>query len=313
MMTVVTVTLNPCIDKSFSVERVVAEDKLSAEDVREDPGGGGINVARVATRLEADVRAIWTCGGDLGHRLQRLLEAEEIRHEPILIEGEVRENLIICERGTGHQYRFSLPGPSMSEDEQRRAAERVAQVCERASYVVFSGSLPQGMENIGYDAFLDAVPSGVRTIVDTKKDALRRVLDRGVHLIKPNVRELGEVVGRELHGDDDVVAAGRDIIGRGGAEVVFVSLGRGGALLVTAEGAQRYGSPSVSIRSKVGAGDSMVGGLVAALDRGRSLEEAACFAIAGGAAAVMTDGTELSRPEDVYRLEREVCRMEARA
>lgn len=132
----------------------------------------------------------------------------------------------------------------------------------------------------------------------------------GVYLIKPNVHELEELVGRELSDDAAPAQAAREIVGRGGAEVVVVSLGRGGALLVAEDEVGRFSAPSIPLRSKVGAGDSMIGGVVAALAQNRPLPEAVRSGVAAGAAAVMTEGTELCRREDAERLYESVRRQE---
>jgi 6-phosphofructokinase 2 len=144
-------------------------------------------------------------------------------------------------------------------------------------------------------------------VVDTKDAALARALDAGVFLIKPNIHELEQLVGRELAGDRAVAEAAGEIVDRGGAEVALVSLGRGGAMLVTADGVEHLRAPVVPLGSKVGAGDSMVGGLAVALARGRELRDAARYAVAAGAAAVMTPGTELCRAEDVERLDQQMA------
>ncbi len=306
-MTVVTVTLNPCIDKAFSVDRMVPDRKLAGERLREDPGGGGINVARVITRLGGDALALWSAGGETGRRLARLLDAEGVPHEAIPIEGQVRENLIITDASTGEQYRFGMPGPMLSEAELARWAARLGRLPASVHYVAFSGSLPGNLLAQSFEALLRSVPNGIRIVVDSKREALRQALETGVYLVKPNLHELGEVWEQELAGDDQVEQAAREIIEAGGAEVVLVSLGRGGALLVTANRIERFASPPVPIRSKVGAGDSMVGAVLAALDQGRPLEDAARLGVAAGAAAVMSEGTELCRREDTERLYRSVC------
>lgn len=301
-MKTVTVTLNPCIDKTFSVERVVSEHKLAGQDVRHYPGGGGINVARVITRLGGQAQALWSCGGDMGNHLARLLELEHVPHVPVPIEGEVRENVIVLDRSTAEQYRFGMPGPSFSEVDQRHWLEKLRKLPESVEYIIFSGSLPDTVSVDWFQELLRAVPSKPKLIVDTKRGALSRALDTGVYLVKPNVRELGELVGRELAHDAEIEQAAREIVEAGGAEAVLVSLGRGGATLVTAESVKRFTAPSVPVRSKVGAGDSMVGGLTAALVQKRPLEDAVRFGVASGAAAVMNEGTELCRPEDAERL-----------
>lgn len=310
-MKIVTVTLNPCIDKTFSVERVVADRKLEGQDVQEYPGGGGINVARAITRLCSEAQALWSCGGDMGNRLARLLDSEHVRHVPVPIEGDVRENLIVTDRSTGEQYQFGMPGPRLSTADQKRWVKHLREIPASVEYVVFSGSLPGAVSTKWYGELLRAVRRGPRVIVDTKRATLRRALDSGVYLVKPNVRELGEVVGRELAQDIEIEQAARELVEAGCAEVLLVSLGRGGAILVTADRIEHFSAPSVPARSKVGAGDSMVGGLTAALVENRPLDDAVRFGVAAGAAAVMNDGTELCRREDVERLYHSVRRQEA--
>jgi 6-phosphofructokinase 2 len=300
-MTLVTITLNPCIDRSFSVERLVPERKLDGHDLRDDPGGGGINVARVATRLGGTARALWSAGGDTGRRLARLLDREQLPHAPVDIAGEVRENLIVTDASSSVQYRFGLPGPELDAEARARWVDQVRELPASTSFAVFSGSLPGTTPAAWFAELIAATPRGIRIIVDTKREALTRALDVGVFLIKPNVHELEEIVGRELVGDAEVERAAGELVRRG-AEVVVVSLGRAGALVVTSKGSDRLVAPSVPVRSKVGAGDSMVGGIVAALDRGWSLADATRFGVAAGAATVTSPGTELCRREDVERL-----------
>jgi len=301
-MSIVTVTLNPCIDKTFSVERVIPERKLDGREVQCFPGGGGINVTRVARRLGARAHALWSSGGNVGRVLSELLDAEGVEHTPVAIEGAVRENLIVRDVSCNHQYRFGMPGPDLTEDERNRWVEEVRRHTASADFLVLSGSLPPSVPPTWFAELIRAAAERTRVVVDTKKEPLRQALDAGVYLIKPNVRELEELLGRELDDDHDIAEAARDLIERGAAEAMLVSLGRGGALLATGEGALRLSAPAVPIRSKVGAGDSMVGGLIAALDRGSSMAEAARLAVAAGAAAVLSSGTELARREDVERL-----------
>ncbi|WP_295797462.1 PfkB family carbohydrate kinase [uncultured Microbulbifer sp.] len=232
----------------------------------------------------------------------QFLDNERVRHQPIAIEEPVRENLIVRETASGNLFRFGMPGPLLQEIERQQWIQQVRQIPSSAGYVIFSGSLPAGIPPEWYGDLLHAVPEGVRIVVDTKQAALRHALDFGVYLIKPNVREMEELVGRELCDDSAIEQAAREIIDRGGAEVVILSLGRAGVLLATCDTLQRIPAPSVRLRSKVGAGDAVVGGLVAALARGEALPDAVRFGVAAGAAAVMTEGTELCRKEDAEQL-----------
>jgi 6-phosphofructokinase 2 len=301
-MTVATITLNPCIDKTFNVERVVPDRKLRGYDIRLYPGGGGINVARAITRLGGQVTALWSCGGCSGDRLRELLDAEGVSHDPVQIEDDTRENLIVRDDSSGQQYRFGMPGPDLTRRERADWTKRTSQWSEPPRFIVFSGSLPPGASLDWYHDLLRSVPPESRIVVDTKQAALAKALDAGVYLAKPNIHELEEVVGRELHHDEQIIEAAREMIRCNQVEVLLISLGRGGAIVVTANEVDRLHAPAVRIRSKVGAGDSMVGGLLFALDQGYSLANATRMAVAAGAAAVMTPGTDLCHREDVERL-----------
>lgn len=301
-MTIVTVTLNPCIDRTVSVEQILPECKLACSNLRDYPGGGGINVARVASRLGSTVCAYWSCGGENGQRLGQFLDAEGVRHQPIRIDEPTRENLIVREASSGNLFRFGMPGPLLREAERQYWIQQVREIPTSVRYVVFSGSLPEGTSAEWFSDLLRAVPDGIRVIVDTKKEALRRALEVGVYLIKPNVREMEQLVGRELIDDASIESAAREIIKHRGAEVVILSLGRAGILLATTDRLERIAAPSVRLRSKVGAGDAVVGGLVSALCQGKPLPEATRFGVAAGAAAVMTEGTELCQKSDTEQL-----------
>lgn len=301
-MSVVTVTLNPCIDKSFRVERVIPDRQLDAEDVRMDPGGGGLNVARAIHALGGDALALWTCGGTTGTRLAELLDEEGVHHQPVRIEDLIRENLIVSERSSQQQYRFGMPGPDLREAEREGWSRALHGLSPPPDHVVFSGSLPRGVDAAWYRERIAALRDRMRVVVDAKKEALAAALGAGVYLVKPNVSELGQAVGRELSDDDEIEQAAGELIAKGAAGAVLVSLGRGGAMLVHEKGVERFAAPSVRTRSRIGAGDSMVGGLVHGLDQGWTLRDATALGVAAGAACVMTEGTELCRREDVERL-----------
>lgn len=302
-MTSVTVTFNPAIDKTFSVEHVVPSRKLHAKNVREYPGGGGINVARAISNLKGESLALWSGSGPMAVRLGELLADERVHHRGVETTGDVRENLIVCDEAGGEQYRFGMPGTTLGEADLAIWMRELKGQAPSPDVVVFSGSLPGNTKLVWYEKLLSSLPPETKVIVDTKGPALRCALDTGIFLVKPNIHELECLLEQELAGDDEVVDAARKLVSDTQTEAVLVSLGRAGAFLVTGQGAWHLSSPSVPIRSKVGAGDSMVGGLVKALDDGKTLQQAARWGVAAGAAAVMTSGTDLCHQEDVERLE----------
>ncbi|MFO7739869.1 MAG: 1-phosphofructokinase family hexose kinase, partial [Desulfatiglandaceae bacterium] len=298
-----TLTVNPCIDKSSSIENVVAERKLRCEKPKYEPGGGGINVCRAIHKLGGTSTALYLAGGPAGRMLDMLLEHESITYERQTIEGLTRQNLIVYERATQQQYRFGMPGPHVREEEWKQCLKHISEMNPTPKYVVASGSLPPGLPDDFYGKVAQLTRDmNARLILDTTGAPLRLAVEEGVYMIKPNLRELKALAAKAIDEESHQVALARQIIQKGQSETVVVSLGAAGALLVWRDGCERLRAPTVPISSKVGAGDSMVGGMVLALDRGDSLLSAVRFGVAAGAAAVMTGGTELCRRDDTERL-----------
>ncbi|PKN67594.1 MAG: phosphofructokinase [Deltaproteobacteria bacterium HGW-Deltaproteobacteria-15] len=303
MKTIVTITLNPAIDKSSSVEHVVAERKLYCKPPRFEPGGGGVNVCRAIKKLGGKSLLLYPSGGLTGKRLQELLDEEGLDHRPFPVDGMIRESLVILEESTGQQYRFGMPGPELQKNEWEPFLQKLSAMEPSPDYVVASGSLPPGVPpdfyaqvaRIGKDR-------GAKTIIDVSGEALEQALQEGVFLIKPNVREFRELVGKDIKEESQIKAAAKKMVQSGRCEVMVISLGAAGALLVSEKLAEHILPPTVPIVSKVGAGDSMVAGIVLSLARGNPLRESVLFGVAAGTAAVMTPGTELCRREDAERL-----------
>jgi 6-phosphofructokinase 2 len=300
---IVTLTINPAIDIFVNVARVEPTRKLRCSPPKRDPGGGGINVARVAHRLGGDVTAIYPIGGQIGKLLQRLLEREDVASLVTPSHVETRENFTAYEESTGKQYRFVLPGSPLHRAEWEAVLDRLASLAERPIFVVASGSVPPGAP----DSFFARVARhakalGAKTVIDTSGIALAAALEEGVTIIKPNLVELTELVAAPLDRDEDRIAACRKLAAEGRAEIVALTLGEHGALLVTAERAWQALPLDIEAVSTVGAGDSFLGGLVAALADGKPLDEAFRVAVAAASAAVLMPGTGLCQPEDVKRL-----------
>lgn len=301
---IVTLTLNPAIDKSSNVDLVEPEHKLRCDRPIYEPGGGGLNIARAVRNLKGRAHAVWTCGGFSGERLNNLLDGEEnFSHQPVHIRAETRENLIVFETHSQRQYRFGMPGAEIQPDELDRVIEAIDRVPDM-TFLVASGSLPPGVpENFLIRLGEFAKMRGVRYVVDTSGSALRHVLDEAsLFLIKPNLRELCAIARCEVESDQGIRDAAESLIDDGRVEAVLVSLGAGGARLVHRKGTLHIPAPVVPIRSKVGAGDSTVAGVLLGLQRGLSLSDAARYGVAAGAAAVMTEGTGLCRADDTERL-----------
>lgn len=303
MPDIVTLTINPAVDIFVNVSHVEPTAKLRCSAPKRDPGGGGINVARVVHRLGGDVTAIYPTGGAIGKLLHRLLEREGIDSIVTPSHVETRENFTAFEEESGLQYRFVLPGSPLHPPEWEAVLDKLSDLPQKPRVVVASGSVPPGVpEDIYAEVTRRARKLGAKVVIDTSGPALTAALEAGVTLVKPNQNELSEFVGKPLESDADRIAACRALIADGRTEMVALTLGDQGAMLVTQERALRAEPMRIEVVSTVGAGDSFLGGLVAALARHKDIDEAFRLAVAAGSAAVMSQGTELGSEDDVRKL-----------
>ncbi|MDO8295872.1 MAG: 1-phosphofructokinase family hexose kinase [Caulobacter sp.] len=303
MQTIVTVTINPAIDVSTAVERIEPSVKLRCGPARRDAGGGGVNVARVVHRLGGAALAVLPVGGLTGRLLVQLLEAEGVPMIAVPIAGETREDFTAVERSTGREYRFVLEGPHLSWTEWQACLDAAVQPGDGPAIIVASGSLPPGAPaDFHLRLAANARAAGDRAILDVSGPALAAALRQGVYLIKPNLRELQDLTGAALDDDPARLAAARALIADGGAQVVALTMGDQGALLVTADQAWRAPALPITPVSSVGAGDSFLGGMVHALAAGQGLEDAFRLGLACGSAALLSPGTGLCEPDTVRRL-----------
>ncbi len=300
-MKIVTLTVNPAIDKSTKFSGLVAEQKIRCESPHFDAGGGGINVSKAIARLGGKSLAVFTAGGPSGELLQDLLKSESIDYQAITIKNWTRENFIAVDVLTNAQYRFGMPGAEILPEEANEILKQIEVL--KPDFLVASGSLSTGIGDDFYEKVAAVSRKiGSKLIIDTSGEPLKMAIDEGVYLLKPNVSELAKLVGAETLEIDEVDEAAREIIAKGGCEIVVVSLGPQGAVLVTKDICELIPAPSVQKKSTVGAGDSMVGGMVWALSAGKTLQEMIRWGVACGSAATMNEGTQLFKKEDAKRL-----------
>jgi 6-phosphofructokinase 2 len=303
MRSIVTLTMNPAVDESTSVPYVLPDRKLRCQAPTYEPGGGGINVARAVRKLGGDALACFPVAGPAGELLKQLLDAEGVRHTALPVRGWTRENLNVLEEVSGRQYRFCMPGPALAADEWPIFLDWLGRLRPSPDFMVASGSLPPGVPDDFY-ARLAALGRrmGSRVVLDTSGPALARAVDEGVHLLKPSHDEFQTLMGEHDLDESRLADLGATAVKRGWCEILVLSLGAGGALWMTASDRERLAAPAVRVKSSVGAGDSMVAGIVLSLAEGRPLGEAVRVGVAAGAAAVLNPGTALCRREDVERL-----------
>jgi 6-phosphofructokinase 2 len=266
--------------------------------------------------LGADVVAVYPTGGVLGTLLRQLVADEGIPCLTIGISEETREDLTILDRSIEQQYRFILPGPRLSELEWRACLDAVtslhqrdasAPVDRRARFVVASGSLPPGVPEDFYGRIARVTQqAGAKIVVDASGVALKCALEAGVYLLKPSLREFKELTGKPVESQRDWIVACRSLIDDGRAEMVALTLGDEGALLVGRDHALRAQALPIKPVSVVGAGDSFLGGIIWSLTSGHSIEKALRYGVAAGSATLLMPGTKLCRREDVEQLANDV-------
>ncbi len=299
---VATLTLNPTIDTALEAGEIVHTHKIRTSGERIDPGGGGINVARVLVRFGAPVEAIFTAGGSTGRLLDRLLEREQVQRTLVPIAGETRVSVTVFESSTGHEYRLVPEGPVLSDPEWQECLKRVAGA--ECDYFVGSGSLPGGVPQDFYARVAETLATrSIRFVLDTPAEALEPALrGRSLFLVTPSRSELEALAGTRLPDLEAVIAAAAQIVAAGGAEHVAVTLGDEGAVLVNQSGAEFMPAIPIEGRSAVGAGDSFLAAMTYAFACGADSSTALRLGVAAGAAATISPGTDLCHPWDVTRL-----------
>ncbi len=305
MTPILTVTLNPALDLATSAETVQPGPKLRCEEPRADPGGGGINVARVIGRLGGEVRAFVALGGATGERLARLVEREGVATRRFAGPGETRESLSVTDRTTAAQYRFVMPGPVWTKAAGRAVITAIAAETQPGALVVLSGSLAPGLpHDLPATLTRRLARAGARLILDTSGETLARAARPPLpaHVLRMNGGEAETLAGSRLKTRDDSADFAESLVRQGAAEVVVIARGADGSVMATRDGRWFAKGAEVPVTSRVGAGDSFVAAFTLALARGRNLPRALQEGMAAASAAVMTEATELARASDFRRL-----------
>ena len=300
---IVTWTLNPTVDFVSTAPVLQATHKIRTHDEHVDPGGGGVNVARVVRELGGEALAVFSAGGVTGRFLCELLDESGVARHCVPIAGRTRVCFTVREQASRREYRFVPEGPALSEVEWRAALAALPTAA--GIFVVASGSLPREVPvGIYADAARMAAARGQHFVLDTSGAALGAALGHGITLMKPSLRELETVVGRALPDPAAQEAEALALVRAGAAQMVVVTLGAEGAILATAGGVLRRSAPAAELHSAVGAGDAFLGAMVLALARGAAPEDALDWGLAAGAAAIGGIGTarvERAAVAHVYR------------
>jgi 1-phosphofructokinase family hexose kinase len=297
-----TVTLNPAVDRELLVDKITFDTVLRARQWRADCGGKGFNVARMLQSLGTPSVALGFAAGKTGELLNDELRSLGIETDFVWVQGETRTNVSIVSADHSHYVKVNEPGPTISGDDLVKLMQKISELARPGDGWVLAGSLPPGVPPSIYADMITILQSaGARVFLDTSDEALRQACRANPFLIKPNAEEAQELTGLPINTSTEIAAAGKAIQVMGVGNVI-ISLGKLGALLVDSQRAWLAASPEIVERNPIGAGDSMVAGVVWGLSQGHDLPEALCRGIACGAATASQSGTSVGSLAQVNEL-----------
>jgi len=297
-----TVTLNPAVDRELTVENIVFDTVLRALDWRVDCGGKGFNVARMLKSVGISSVALGFAAGKSGEMLNDKLQSLGIETAFVWVEGETRTNVSIINADNGQYVKVNEPGPTITEADLEQLAKNIGDRTRAGDWWVLAGSLPPGVPPTYYTELITIIQSaGAKVFLDTSDEALRQNCGAKPLLVKPNDEEAHELTGLPVNTPSEIAAVGKAISAMGPANVI-ISLGEKGAVLVDGDKAWLAASPKIVAANPIGAGDSMVAGVVWGLSQGDSMHDALCKGLACGAATASQKGTSVGTREQVDEL-----------
>jgi 1-phosphofructokinase family hexose kinase len=286
-----TVTLNPAVDRELLVPAIEFNSVLRALEWRVDCGGKGFNVSRQLKSLDTPSVAVGFAGGRSGELLRDGLHTLGIETDFVWIEGETRTNVSIVSQTQNRYVKANEPGPVISAAEQEQLLQKIRRLVKPGDWWVLAGSLPPSVPDTIYAVMVEILqPGGASVLLDTSGAALQHGCKAGPYLVKPNAYELHQLTGLPVDSPAEIAAAAMEIR-RTGTGHIIVSLGKDGAMLVEQDGVWVASSPQIQERNPIGAGDSMVAGLVWGLSQDLDLRETLRWGIACGAATASMNGT----------------------
>ncbi|EGN75004.1 hexose kinase, 1-phosphofructokinase family [Idiomarina sp. A28L] len=292
---IITFTMNPAVDTFGETERIFEDSKTRCQQTRQEPGGGGINVARNIIRMGTPALAIFPAGGLNGELLKQLLARDNTPYQSISIASDTRQNLAITERYCGKMYHFVFPGPELTKAEQDACRNALLEHQQLPEFLVLSGSIADCVPASFYGEITKKASAlGIKVVLDTSGAALQGALYNGAYVAKLNRKEFSSLGYSELDDIATLRAQMREIMAKGAVSNLIVTLAQGGALLITESGEElAYMPPKVEIISHVGAGDSFVSALTHQLYQGKSLDVAFRYGVAAASVTVQTKGNQL--------------------
>lgn len=299
MKKIAVIALNPSIDKTIAIEKFNPYGLNRVKDSRLDPGGKGINVARVLKNFGSDLMVSGLIAGENGKRLLQFLKNADIDSDFLQIEGETRTNIKIFDEATNKITEINESGCFIDKAVQKNFIQKFSELLKSVGIVVLSGSLPPGVPADFYAQCIEIAKSqAVKVLLDADGEALQKGIEAIPFAIKPNIHELEVLIGRHCKNNRDIADAAAELIQKG-IEIVIVSMGPEGALVADRTDIYKVDSWDIPIKGTVGAGDSMVAALAYSIVKGSSLFDIAKITTAAGTITASKPGTEICAFEEV--------------
>jgi len=298
---IVTFTLNPALDRTMQIHKFIPHGVNRVVSTYTDVGGHGINVCRALKVMGTDAVACGFIGGQNGRVIKDHLANISITHDFVEVAGETRINIKIVEED-GRHTDINEAGFTITQNDLLRLNNRLSYYANRENLIAFCGAPTQNFDPEQYGAMCRHVSNrGAKLIVDTRTEYLSAALDAKPVFIKPNVSELGELLGSTVTSREDILRGARELIGRG-AQNVAVSMGAQGAMFVSPGEALYVASPKIPVVGPIGAGAVMVAGICHALQNAMCFEDLAKYSVAAASASVTVAGTGMAPRREILRL-----------
>lgn len=299
---ITTLTLNPCIDRTITIEKFLYGGTNKVTNVRNDIGGKGINVSIVLKNLGMETTCLGFRYNQSADKVEKSLQNQNIFSDLVGVDGDQRINIKIFDESQKVMSEFNESGHPVTEEAVERLLQKVDEYLDKTTIMILAGSVPKGVPDNIYRTIIEkANEKGIKIILDAANQLFLEGLKGKPYLIKPNIDEFSAALNREIRTREEIIRAAREIIDEG-VTYVCVSMGKEGAVLVGKE--EAYFAPALDLEVKgiQGAGDSLVAGLAIAMEEGKDVESMLRYAVAAAGGSLIREGTQLCQKEDFERM-----------
>lgn len=304
---IITVTPNSAIDITYTIEGFSLDRVHRPSANRTVSGGKGINVSRVLKELGRQSVAMGFVGGQNGKAITKGLDEEKIIHDFVWVKDESRLCIAVVDPTNGTQTEINENGPQITENDIDLILEKIRNDIPQASYIVLSGSCPPGVPVSFYGDIINiAKEYGAKAVLDTSNDHLKAAVKASPYMLKPNLAELSQLVGKELFTLEEICAAAKSLKNKYGIAITAVTMGRSGAIVTDGTQLWKAVPPEIHFASAVGSGDSFVAAFIHSMLNNDSLSDALKLATAAGAANATTYGAGFCKKECIMELSQNV-------